>query len=235
MPVNDPFGTGASGSVTPGASSNSGAIGGDYNVPGGGGVAGGYDTRQGTNPLNGFSSRYTPALLNNIIWDSPWAVLPDTFSGINMAGPGYQALRDFGADPLTLYNIMNGAGGNDLTSAGVGGFANFMNALYTSMGTQGGRAFSTRELLNNISGADPNSALGKIMLSGDAGTQVRTLFNLIRESTNAGMNPLAARGYQAAAARQGDQYLNQVINAPDAASGAANQPFYQWMRQNGYL
>ncbi len=142
MPTNydDTFGTAA---VSPGATSGSNSqIGG---IPTGSGTtgAGNFNITDGTNPLNGFASRYTPAMLQNVIWDSPWAILPDVFNGINMAGPGYQALRDFGADPLTLYNIMNGAGGNDLTSAGVGGFTNFMNALYGNLGSNGGRAFST--------------------------------------------------------------------------------------------
>jgi len=234
----DPL-TGAVTTVSPGATA--GATGSNLLGQNAGSNAtntGSFDIRSGTNPLTGFAARYDPAMLNNVIWDNPWAVLPDTFQGLNSASPGYQSLRDFGADPLTLYNIMNGAGNNDLTGAGVGGFANFMNALYTSLGSQGGRAFSTRELLNNLSGAGENSALGKIMTQGDAGTQVRTLYRLIQESTNAGMNPLAARGYQAAAARQGDQYLNAAMK-PGAdgtiATGAASQPFYQWMHQQGYL
>jgi hypothetical protein len=236
MPTNlDPT-TGASNSISPAGNTAANTV--DFNTPGGGGQGGGFDIRQGTNPITGWASQFDPVMLNNIIWDNPWAVLPKTFEGLNSASPGYQAMRDFGADPLTLYNIMNGSGNNDLASAGVGGFANFMHALYQSMASQGGRQFSTRELLNNIAGAGQNSALGKIMTQGDAGTQVRTLYRLIQESTNAGMNPLAARGYQAAAARQGDQYLAAAMTPGSdgtAATGPASQPFYQWMHSQGYL
>lgn len=191
------------------------------------------DITSGTNPLYGFAQRYNPSLLNQVIWDSPWAILPDVFNGINTAGPGYNALRDLGADPLTLYNIIAGSR-NDLTGSGVGGYTNWLASLYGSMGQPGGRAFSAQELLNNIfnqGGGDSTTALGRIMASGDAGTQVRTLFNLVREATNAGMNPLAARGYQGAMARAGDTYLNQAIG-DRANQGAANQQMHQWLRQN---
>lgn len=193
------------------------------------GVGGGPNNQSGTDPLTGFSSRYNPANLNSIIWDNPWAILPDVFQGINTAGPGYQALRDFGADPLTLFNIIAGKN-SDLTGAGVGGFTNWLANLYGDLGSVGGRAFNSRELLNNIYNPGQGSALENILKSGDVGTQVRTLFNLVREATNAGMNPLAARGYQAMVARRGDEYQNQVLQS-GAGEGAGNMGMNQWLRQ----
>jgi len=198
-----------------------------YNGPGGPNNAG------GTQPLTGFASQYNPGTLNSVIWDTPWAILPDVFQGINTAGPGYQSLRDFGADPLTLFNIIAGVN-SDLAGSGVGGYANWLANLYTQLGTPGGRAFNSRELLNNIFNAGDGSALQNILNSGDVNTQVRTLYNLVREATNAGMNPLAARGYQSTIARQGDEYLNQAIKSP-ADQGAGNTGIAQWLRQNyGY-
>lgn len=194
------------------------------------GTGGGQNMSGGTDPLSGFASQYNPSQLMATIWDNPFAILPDVFQGINSAGPGYQALRDFGADPLTLFNIIAGKN-SDLTGSGVGGYTNWLQQLYSNLGSVGGRAFNSRELINNILNPGQGSALENILNAGDVGTQVRTLFNLIRESTNAGMNPLAARGYQGAVARGGDAYLNQTLKS-DANEGAANQGIGQFLRDN---
>lgn len=194
------------------------------------GTGGGQNMTGGTDPLSGFAAQYNPSLLGQTIWDNPWAILPDVFQGINSAGPGYQALRDFGADPLTLFNIIAGVN-SDLTGSGVGGYTNWLNQLYGNLGSTGGRAFNSRELINNILNPGQGSALSNILNAGDVGTQVRTLFNLIREASNAGMNPLAARGYQSAVARGGDAYLNQAIKS-DANEGAANTGISQFLRDN---
>ncbi len=186
----------------------------------------------GTNPFTGFSARYNPANLDATIWDNPWMVLPDVFNGIKSTGVGYQSLRNLAADPLTLYNIMNGA-----TAAGgsnSGDFANWLNNLYSSLGSVGGRGFSAKELLGNIFNAkggtgEDASSLGNILLAGDASTQLRTLFNMLREATNVSMNPLAARGYQAATQRAGDRALN-IASKQDANQGASNMPIYQILR-----
>jgi hypothetical protein len=195
----------------------------------------------GMNPSTGFSQQYNPSQLMGTIWDSPWAVLPDVFKGINTAGPGYQALRDFGADPLTLYNIMVGGKSdfNDSSTPGnaPGNYANWLNNLYTSMGTTGGRGFNAGELISRIfnpagSETGPSSSLYKILTAGDASTQMRTLFNLLRDASNVGMNPLAARGYQAYASRAGDAALNAMLKDNTAGGGANNVPVYQYLRQH---
>lgn len=194
--------------------------------------------QNGTNPLSGFASRYNPNQLENI-WQSPWTILKDIFPNMNMAGPGYQGLRDIGADPLTLYNLMAGQN-NDLSAGGTGGYANWLADLYKSLGTKGGRGFSGKELLQSLfnpvgaeagSGSTaPNSALYNILTAGDGATQMRTLFNMARDATNVGLNPLAARGYQSALARAGDQAMNQQMNASSGAD-VNSMPIFQLLRQ----
>lgn len=196
------------------------------------------NSQTGTNVLSGFASRYNPSLLDQNIWSNPFSILPDVFAGINTAGPGYQALRDFGADPLTLYNIMLGGQNGDLygTGTSAGDYTNFLAGLYKSMGTVGGRGFSGGELLHSLfnpntpgAGQTAGSPLYNLLSTGDLSTQMRTLFNLASAVTNVGMNPLAAKGYQGALQRAGDQAMNMAMKQ-DANSGAANTPIYQLIR-----
>lgn len=188
----------------------------------------------GTNPLSGFANRYNPNQLENV-WQNPWAILPDVYKNMNLAGGGYQGLRDLGADPLTLYNIMAGRN-SDLAGEGVGGYTNWLANLYSTLGKVGGRQFSGKELLTSIfspvggEGANNQSALYNILTAGDASTQLRTLFNLTRDASNVGFNPLAARGYQSALARTGDKALNQMMRT-GSGEGANNVPIYQLIRQ----
>lgn len=195
-------------------------------------------SQNGTNVLSGFASRYNPALLDQNIWSNPFSILPDVFSGINTAGPGYQALRDFGADPLTLYNIMYGGTGGDLygTGTSAGDYTNFLAGLYKSLGTVGGRGFSGGELLHSLfnpgtpaAGQTAGTPLYNLLTTGDLATQMRTLFNLASAVTNVGMNPLAAKGYQGALQRAGDQAMSMAMKQ-DANNGAANTPIYQLIR-----
>lgn len=187
----------------------------------------------GTNPLSGFAANYDPAQLSAQIWQNPWNILPDVFKGINVSGPGYQALRDLGADPVALYNIMQG-GSSDLTAAGVGGYTNWLASLYKNLGTPGGRTFSSKEMLSNIfkqksQGKGSENALARLLSSGGASEQIRTLFGLVQDAANAGMNPLASRGYIDAIRRAGDVYGNEMLRQPVNA-GANNQMISEWMR-----
>ena len=196
--------------------------------------------QNGTNPLSGFASRYNPNQLENI-WSAPWTILPDVFQGMNMAGPGYQGLRDLGADPLTLYNLMAGQK-HDLSSGGTGGYANWLADLYKSLGSVGGRQFSAKELLQSLfnpkkggttdtgGSTDDQSALYNILTAGDGATQMRTILNMARDASNVGMNPLAARGYQSAMARVGDQAVNQMMRT-DSGQGANNIPVFELIKQ----
>lgn len=183
----------------------------------------------GSNPLYGFAARYNPSQLENI-WSNPWAILPDVFPGMDMRGAGYQALRDIGADPLTLYNIMAGQGGDLSGGTATGNYANWLANLLASYGSVGGRGFSGRELLSSVFNPGEGSALENILTAGDASTQMRTIFNMLRDASNVGLNPLAARGYQAAAARAGDQAINKMMTS-GSNEGVNNMPIYQVLRE----
>lgn len=184
----------------------------------------------GTDPYTGFSARYQPGALRNVIYDNPWTILPDVFSGMQVNTPGYQNLRDIGADPLTLYNIMQGAFSN-MTNYNEGDYANWLAQMYQGLGTVGGRSFNSRELLGAIQNARAGSALRAALDAGDTSTQVRTLYNLASEAYNAGMNPLAARAMQANLAQAGDRYMNSAIKT-NAGEGANAMTFDQWLAQN---
>lgn len=184
----------------------------------------------GTDPYSGFASRYQPGTLRNTIYDNPWMVLPDVFSGMTPGTPGYQNLRDIGADPLTLYNIMQGSF-SPMTNYNEGDYANWLNTMYKGLGTVGGRSFNSRELMNSVLNSRDNSAIRNALKAGDTSTQVRTLYNLLSESANAGMNPLAARAMQSRIAQEGDTYMNQSAKA-NAGEGANAQTFDQWLKQN---
>jgi hypothetical protein len=173
------------------------------------------DLTAGLAPLTGFAGRYTPAMANQA-YENPWYLLPDVFPGMSQASPLYQALRDFGADPLTLFNIL--VGSQQKVDQGAGDFINWLANLYGGMGTPGGATLDAGSLISTIFGqdkvgADASNTLGQILGAGDMSTQVRTLFNMLRDVSNAGMNPLAARGYQAAIAQAGDRYGNAQMKA----------------------
>lgn len=178
----------------------------------------GNNSAMAMDPYTGFAAQYAPGTLQNTIYDNPFFILRDVFSGINESSPGYQALRDFGGDPLALFNIMAGANGTIAGGdQGAGAFVNFLADLYQNLGTPGGGGFNSRDLLRNIFGQntqDPKTTLGNILVAGDMGQQIRTLFNLARDAAGVSMNPLAASAYQAAIARAGDRYGNAQIGLP---------------------
>lgn len=219
---------------------------GQYVPPG----TGGFDAtgNLGTVPLSGFASNFPSSVQANALYDSPWAALPFVFGmapGSQQfnrfaTGGGYQALRDFGADPLTLYNIMMGAG--QQLGGGINDYANWLGALYANLGGlragqgsgpggAGSRGFSGSELLGAIFNPRTDSTLQQILNAGDASAQARTIQALVRDATNVGMNPLAARGYQSAMQRALDAYNAQYIGSA-ADQGAAGMPAYEWLRQN---
>lgn len=173
------------------------------------------DPNAGLAPLTGFAERYTPAMAGQA-YENPWYILPDVFPGMSESSPLYQALRDLGADPLTLFTILMGS--QQKIDQGAGDFINWLANLYGGMGTPGGATVDAGSLISTIFGqekvgADATSSLGQVLGAGDMGTQVRTLFNMLRDVSNIGMNPLAARGYQAAIAQAGDRYGNQQMKA----------------------
>lgn len=188
------------------------------------------DTSGGLAPLTGFASRYTPALASQA-YENPWYILPDVFPGMSTSSPGYQALRDFGGDPLTLFNII--AGSQNKIDQGASPFINWLETIYRGMGTPGGQGFDANQLIQLLFGqtkfgADSQNTLGQILGAGDMGTQVRTLFNMLRDVSNTGMNPLAARGYQSAIAQAGDRYGNAQMKSP----AEETQNPSQWIAEN---
>jgi hypothetical protein len=105
--------------------------------------------------------------------------------------------------------------------------------MYRQQGTRGGQDFDARELISTIFGqkefgADSKNTLGQILGAGDMSTQVRTLFNMLRDVSGAGMNPLAGRGYQAAIAQAGDRYGNAMMKSD--ADSTMNPA--EWIAQN---
>ncbi|HWV22988.1 MAG TPA: hypothetical protein VNZ58_02270, partial [Thermomicrobiales bacterium] len=130
-------------------------------------------------------------------------------------------------DPMALYNIIYGSNGM-IPQESHGDYANFLNELYSGLGTAGGQGINARQLLANIFGAGSDSTLGQVMSAGDMSQQTRTLYNLIRDATNMGLNPLAASGYQSATARALDDYGSSMLtkNAGDTVGPA------EYLRQN---
>lgn len=171
----------------------------------------------GLAPLTGWAGQqgFAPEQLESI-YSNPWYLLDKVFKGIDKASPGYQGLRDFGGDPLALFNITQGAGRTVAEGGqGQGDFANFMQNLYSNLGTPGGKALDSRELLRNIFNedvsGDTTSTLGSVLNAGDMNQQVRTLFNMLRDVASTTMNPLAAAGYQSSIARAGDTYGSEML------------------------
>ncbi len=169
----------------------------------------------GMTPTTGFAGRYTPAMMEQA-YENPWYILQDVFKGIGTSSPMYQSLRDLGGDPLTLYNIAQG--GQKKIDGGAKDFINWLANTYQQQGTSGGRDFDAKELLGTLFsqqnfGADAQNTLGQILGAGDMSNQIRTLYNMARDVSNVGMNPLAARGYQAALAQAGDRYGSAQMQA----------------------
>lgn len=186
----------------------------------------------GMTPYGGFAGQYAPGSLKGI-YENPWYILPDVFSGVDMASPLYQTLRDINADPLALYNLIMGANQTFNSDAqGDAAFTNWLAQMYQNLGTAGGKGFDVRQMLANLfaqdTSKDSESALNAVLRSGDVNQQVRFLYNLVRDATNVGMNPLAAAGYQSAMARQLDAYGNDVLRGD---SGQNLTPL-EWVKRN---
>jgi len=173
---------------------------------------------------------FNPAELEANIYSTPFALLNRALPGLDSSMPGYQALRDFGADPLAIYNMTNGAQG--MMMGGSGEYANFLANLYQNLGTAGGQGFDMREMLGNIFGQSvvgkesPN-ALGQLMGTGGVSEQIKLIYGLLRDASNVGMNPLAARAYQSAIAGAGDEYASMAMGT----NSAAIPGYAQWLAQ----
>lgn len=186
----------------------------------------------GMTPYSGFASQYAPGMLGSI-YESPYSILPDVFGGLDMASPLYQTLSNLQADPLALYTLLMGAdSGFGEGASGDEAFVNWLEQMYRNLGTAGGGGFNINQLLGNLfaqnAGEEGDSALNAVLRAGDTNQQARFLYNLIRDATNVGMNPLAAMGYQSATARSMDSWRNDVMKGD---SGANLTPL-EWVRRN---
>ncbi len=201
------------------------ALGGGGSTPN----AGALDPNSGMMPATGWAAQqgYTPQGLKET-YENPWNILMDVFKGIDTSSPGYQGLRDLGADPLTLFNITQGSGKK--IDQGGSDFVNWLANMYKQQGTRGGQSFDALGMIKTLFGNADNekNTLGQIMTAGGGSDQTRTLFNMLRDVSNVGMNPLAARGYQAAVSRAGDEYGNAMMKT-DAGKSVGPA---EWIAQN---
>ena len=162
-----------------------------------------------------FAAQYTPAMMNQI-YDNPWYILPDVFQGIPQTSPLYQSLRDRGADPLGLYNTLQGSQGK---VGGAEDFVNWLGNFYRGQGQAGNTTLNPQALLGALFGqekfgANAPNTLGQILGAGDMSTQIRTLYNLAKDASNVSLNPRVAQAYQAALAQAGDQYGLEKLESP---------------------
>lgn len=178
------------------------------------------------------SEQYTPAMREQL-YENPWYAIEDIFQGVNTASPLYQALRDMGGDPVALYNIIRGSQSG--IDGGSADYADWLGSMYQGQGSVGGQGFNAQDLLSALFsqekfGADADNVLGQILGAGDMSTQIRTLYNLARDASNVGMNPLAARAYQSALAQAGDRYGQAMLAAEPGGAGPQNPA--AWLRAN---
>lgn len=187
----------------------------------------------GLSPMTGWAAgqKFTPAFMDQA-YQNPWNYVPYTYQGINPQSSAYQHMRDFGGDPLSLYNVLAGGQGN-LAARNSGDFANFMHDLFTQMGTPGAKPFDPKEVFGQLFGqqsfgAKANSTLGQLLGAGDAATQTRTLYSLARDLSNMSLNRYAAPAFQRTLGQGLDQYGSQAMtkNAADLQNPAA------WLAQN---
>ncbi len=192
-------------------------------------AAGALDPNSGMMAPTGWAAQqqYTPQGMKEA-YENPWNILMDVFKGIDTSSPGYQGLRDLGADPLTLFNITQGSGKK--IDEGGSDFVNWLANMYQQQGTRGGQSFDALGMIKTLFGNADNdkNSLGQILTAGGGSDQTRTLFNMLRDVSNVAMNPLAARGYQAAVSRAGDEYGNAMMKT-DAGKSVGPA---EWIAQN---
>ncbi len=198
------------------------------------GTSGVSDPNAGLQELTGNAKKwgYTPAMLNQV-YENPWAILGDLFPNMSTSSPLYQALRDLGADPLTLFTVLAGSQSMFPETGGGSNFIDWLSNLYQQYGTPGGMTVNGGAALKNIFGqtkfgADATNSLGMALGSGDQSTQTRTLFNLVRDIANMTMDPISGSAYQSAMQQAGDKYMNAMLKSD--ADTALNPS--AWIAQN---
>jgi hypothetical protein len=106
---------------------------------------------------------------------------------------------------------------------------------YKGQGQAGGAGMNAQQMIQNLFGqtkfgAESKSSLGQILGAGDMSTQIRTLFNMAKDATNVGLNPLAARGYQSALAQAGDRFGEAMLSRSGTDTGPQNPS--AWIKAN---
>jgi hypothetical protein len=211
------------------------------NDPNAGGGAGIPEAEPGLAELTGWAGEqnFNPTELEHI-FQNPQAILPYIFAQMQAGSPGYNRLRNLEWDPLALLTMTKGATsllGDQSEWGGAGGYANFLNEVYNQIGTKGGQGINAAALIRNIfaqpgtATGNSETALGNMLGAGDATQQSRTLYNLVRDVTQMGMNPLAGQAYQAAMMNALDRYnTNQLTRDSEDVTSAvdyinANMPW----------
>lgn len=229
-------GSGSGGSGAGGSGGGNGTASGD--IPAGDWGSG--NPQDGLAGATGWAAAqgFTPAELNSI-YDEPWRIIGLSYPDIATGGAGYSALRNYPIDPLELRMMTQGAGGiltggqgqtDDEKAYGAADYANFLNNFYTQMGTAGGQGINTGALLSNIFGQDTSggpaeakTSLAQLLSSGDSSTQSRIMYNLVKSATEGGMDPLAAKAYQAAFLAALDKYGSQALTTDAESAPSLNQ------------
>lgn len=190
----------------------------------------------GTNPYTGFMSQFSPGAAQEQIWRDPQMVLNQMFqnSGQNLQSPMYSTMRDFyGADPQSLWLLMQGNKSYDQNGFGANQYGNFLNSLYGNYMTPGGRGVSFKEILDNVNAvgdqsglsAQDQSPLYQLLTSGGASDQARTMYGLLGDAAKTSLSPAIASAFMDAMARQSDTYLAQ-----NASTAGGAKPYYQYFQ-----
>lgn len=191
------------------------------------------DPGLGTENLSGFASQYTPYGAS-LAYENPWYILGDVFPGMKggTANPFYQGLRDMPFDPLALYTIAQSSQSGAETGASP--YINWLENMYRNQLTPGGKTFDAESLIKTIfnQGAPGEEGAGNtlqaMLAAGGPSEQIRVLFNLLRDASSAGMNPLESRAYQSAVSQAGDRYGSAMMSADE---NSAVSPV-EWMKKN---
>lgn len=175
---------------------------------------------------------YTPAMMDQV-YQNPFAILKDLFPGMTESSPMYQALRNLGADPLTLFTVLAGSQSMFPETGGGSNFVDWLSNMYSNYSTPGGKTVDGAQALRNIFGQDKlgakaTNSLGMSLGAGDQSTQTRTMFNLVKDIASMTMDPISSSGYQSAMQQAGDGYMNAMLkSSPDTAMSPTS-----WIAKN---
>jgi hypothetical protein len=191
------------------------------------------DPNAGMENRTGFASRYTPYGAT-LAYENPWYILPEVFPGMRggTANPFFQGLRDLPFDPLALYTIAQSS--QPGAAVGASPYINWLEQMYRQQLTPGGAGPDAKSLIRTVFGQGApgeegaNNTLQAMLAAGGPSEQIRVLFNLLRDASAAGMNPLEARAYQSAVSQAGDRYGSAMMKADETGVMGPTE----WIREN---